>query len=127
MKQLQSGAKALHIVDDKNGTPTYTHDFANNVKVLLEHEYWGLYNMVCEGQTSRFEVAEEIVSILKLADKIKIIPVSSDHFKAEYYADRPPSERLVNQKLILRNLNIMRNWKTSLKEYLENDFIELLK
>ena len=42
----------LFVVDDKLGTPTYTIDFANNVKLLLESEVWGLYNLVCKGQTS---------------------------------------------------------------------------
>ena len=36
MKQIQSGNKELYIVNDKLGTPTYTHDFANNVKLLIE-------------------------------------------------------------------------------------------
>ncbi|MBN1820839.1 MAG: NAD(P)-dependent oxidoreductase, partial [Prolixibacteraceae bacterium] len=47
LKQIKSGKKSLFIVDDKLGTPTYTHDFALNVKALLEGEHWGLYNMVC--------------------------------------------------------------------------------
>jgi dTDP-4-dehydrorhamnose reductase len=127
MNQLKAGKKELYIVDDKNGTPTYTHDFAINVKMLLVKEYWGLYNMVCEGQTSRLEVAEEMLSILSLKDNVKIIPVSSDYYKTEYYADRPPSERLINQKLILRNLNVMRDWRISLREYIENAYSDLLR
>ena len=46
MGQLKDGKKELHIVEDKDGTPTFTHDFANNVNALLETEYWGIYNMV---------------------------------------------------------------------------------
>jgi dTDP-4-dehydrorhamnose reductase len=126
MKQIQADVSELHIVDDKDGTPTYTHDFAKNVKLLLQKEYWGLYNMVCEGQTSRLEVAEEILSILSLEDSIELIPVSSDYFKNEYYADRPPSERLLNRKLFLRDMNIMRDWKISLKEYLEQSYAEFI-
>ena len=41
MAQLKNGNKELFIVDDKLGTPTYTHDFAQNVKLLLENEFWG--------------------------------------------------------------------------------------
>jgi dTDP-4-dehydrorhamnose reductase len=120
MAQLKSGKRELFIVNDKDGTPTYTHDFARNVKLLLQKEYWGLYNMVCGGQTSRLEVAEEMISILGISDKIKIHPVSSDHFKTEYFAERPLCERLINRKLNNRNANIMRDWKVALKEYLDN-------
>lgn len=120
MKQLKEGKKELFIVDDKDGTPTYTHDFAENVKLLLEKEYWGLYNMVCGGQTSRYEVAEELLNILKIENKVKLTAVHSDYFKDVYFADRPPCERLVNRKLTIRNINIMRDWKIALREYIEN-------
>jgi dTDP-4-dehydrorhamnose reductase len=119
MQQLKAGKKELFVVDDKLGTPTYTHDFAHNVKLLLEKEFWGLYNMVCGGQTGRFEVATEMVKLLGLSDSVKVTPVSSDYFKKEYFAERPPSERLINRKLNLRGLNIMRDWRVSLKEYLD--------
>jgi dTDP-4-dehydrorhamnose reductase len=120
MKQLKNGKKELFIVDDKDGTPTYTHDFARNVKLLIEKEYWGLYNMVCGGQTSRFEVAEELISILQLKDKVRLTSVHSDYFSEIYFAERPPCERLVNRKLNVRGINIMRDWKVALKEYIED-------
>ena len=120
MRQIKDAKKELHIVNDKLGTPTYTHDFAKNVDALLKTEYWGLYNMVCEGVTSRLEVARELLNIIGLNKKIKIIEVTSDFFKKEYFAERPPSERLINTKLKLRGLNLMRDWRVALKEYLEN-------
>ncbi|MCK5505354.1 MAG: NAD(P)-dependent oxidoreductase [Thermodesulfovibrionia bacterium] len=126
MKQIKGGAKELFIVNDKLGTPTYTHDFAKNVKLLLEKEFWGLYNLVCKGATSRLDVAKELVSLLGLGDEIAVNEVSSDYFNKEYFADRPASERLVNKKLDLRGLNIMRDWKAALEEYLSNYYRDYL-
>jgi dTDP-4-dehydrorhamnose reductase len=120
MSQIKNGQKELFVVDDKLGTPTYTHDFATNVKLLLERELWGLYNMVCGGITGRLEVAQELISILGLEKIVSITPVKSDYFKKEYYADRPASERLLDTKLNLRKLNIMRDWKVCLREYVGN-------
>jgi len=120
MKQIKDGKSELFIVDDKDGTPTYTHDFAGNVRALLEKEYWGLYNMVCGGQTSRFEVAAELIKLLNLSDKVKLTPVGSDFFKEIYFAERPPCERLINRKLNIRNINMMRDWKEALKDYINN-------
>ncbi len=120
MKQIRDGKTELFIVDDKDGTPTYTHDFARNVKALIEKEYWGLYNMVCGGQTSRLEVATELIRLLDLKDKVKLTPVGSDYFKETYFAERPPCERLINRKLNIRGLNLMRDWRVALREYLEN-------
>lgn len=127
MKQIKEGKQELFIVNDKEGTPTYTHDFAKNVKLLLEKEFWGLYNMVCGGQTSRLEVAEELISLLKKKDTIKLNEVDSDYFSKEYFAERPPNERLINRKLDLRRINIMRDWKIALKEYLDNYYLDYLK
>ena len=120
MQQLKDGKKELFVVTDKMGTPTYTYDFALNVKLLLEKEFWGLYNMVCNGNTGRFEVAQEVVKVLGMEDEVKITPVDSDYWKKTYFADRPPSERLINKKLKFRGVNIMRDWRVCLKEYLEN-------
>jgi dTDP-4-dehydrorhamnose reductase len=127
MNQLKAGKKELFVVNDKDGTPTYTHDFAKNVKLLLQKEYWGLYNMVCGGETSRLEVAREMVELLGLKEKVQVNPVSSDYFNKEYFAERPPCERLINQKLNIRNVNIMRDWRVALKEYLDNYYEGYLK
>jgi dTDP-4-dehydrorhamnose reductase len=117
MKQLKGGARELNIVSDKLGTPTYTMDFAANVQALVDKEYWGLYNMVCEGTTGRVEVAKELVSVLGLSSSIRVNEVSSDFFKDTYFAPRPDSERLINRKLALRGVNLMRDWRVALKDY----------
>jgi dTDP-4-dehydrorhamnose reductase len=108
------------VVNDKDGTPTYTHDFARNVKALVGTEFWGLYNMVCGGQTSRFEVAGELLKQLGLDGKIKLNAVESSHFAKEYFAPRPDCERLVNSKLDLRGLNQMQDWRVALAQYLRD-------
>jgi dTDP-4-dehydrorhamnose reductase len=122
MKQLKDGAEELFVVDDKLGTPTYTVDFARNVELLLGKQFWGIYNMVCAGVTSRLEVAQYLVGALGLSDQVRITPVSSDHFAEEYFAARPPSERLITTKLDLRGLNVMRDWRVCLDEYLADAY-----
>ena len=120
MKQIKDGSKELFIVNDKDGTPTYTQDFALTVKELIKKEYWGLYNCVCGGQTGRLEVAIELVRLLGLSRAVKISSVDSEYFKEEYYAKRPASERLLTKKLELRGVNKMKDWKIALKEYIDN-------
>jgi dTDP-4-dehydrorhamnose reductase len=118
MAQLKGGASELKVVDDKLGTPTYTRDFAAQVKVLVEQELWGLYNMVCQGVTSRLEVAQYLVKALSKESQVTVSPVSSDYFVQEYFAPRPPSERLITKKLDLRRVNVMRDWRVCLDEYI---------
>jgi dTDP-4-dehydrorhamnose reductase len=119
LTQIKAGKRELYVVDDKDGTPTYTRDFAVTVMELLSKGYWGVFNTVCSGQTSRLEVARELVRIIGKDSEVQIHPVSSDFFKETYFAVRPASERLVTRKLDLRGLNRMQNWKEALKTYIE--------
>jgi dTDP-4-dehydrorhamnose reductase len=127
MSQIKAGSSELFVVDDKLGTPTYTIDFARNVDLLLGHELWGVYNMVCNGATGRLEVASHIVKTLGLENKVKVTPVPSEFFSKEYFAARPASERLISSKLNLRGLNIMRDWRVCLEEYLAEYYADYLK
>lgn len=125
-QQIISGKKELFVVDDKLGTPTYTLDFANSICKVIDTKLYGLYNQVCGGACSRYDVAVELVKLLGLTDSIEVAKVDSDHFKADYFAPRPPSEKLVNTKLNARGINYMRDWKVCLEEYAQ-EYVEDLK
>lgn len=116
-KQIRTGKKELFVINDKLGTPTYTIDFASQMFRVIETDWYGLYNMVCTGDASRYDVAEEFLKCLHLENKIKLTIVTSDYFKQEYFAPRPSSEKLIDLKLMQRGLLDMRDWKVCLAEY----------
>ena len=126
MKQLKEGKKQLFVVNDKDGTPTYTHDFAKTVKELIQTRHFGLYNLVCDGLTGRFDVAAHLLEILGKSEDVNLVPVSSEYFSQEYFAHRPASERLINKKLNLRGLNKMQSWEDALREYLRDYYKDYL-
>ena len=116
-QQIRNGVDELNVVDDKLGTPTYTFDFTIGIQTLIESDLYGLYNQVCGGSGSRYDVAIEFMRLMNLEDKIKLNRVTSDFFKEEYFAPRPESEKLLNTKLDARSLNVMRDWLICLNEY----------
>lgn len=116
-QQIKRGSDELFIVDDKLGTPTYTRSFAAGILKVVESGLYGLYNQVCGGDCSRYDVALEFVRLLGLDERVKVTKVSSDYFEAEYFAPRPASEKLINMKLEARQLNSMPHWKDALAEY----------
>lgn len=124
-KQIKSGSKELFVVEDKLGTPTYTKSFAQGIFNLLETDLYGLYNQVCGGDCSRYDAAVEFVNLLGLTEQVKVIKVSSEYFKNEYFAPRPASEKLVNMKLDARSVNSMPHWKEALSEYAEEYITDL--
>ena len=122
ISQLVSGRKSIHAVTDKLGTPSYTHDLARNLDLLLRMDATGTYNMVSNGFASRYDVAKEIVKILGYENQVKVAPVDSDYFSHTFFANRPHSENLVNERLTREGLNLMRPWQIALREYLERDY-----
>jgi dTDP-4-dehydrorhamnose reductase len=121
MKQIHSGVKELFVVDDKLGVPTYTKDFAKSILRHINEELpYGLYNMVSQGEASRYETAVAINDHLNLG--LTIHKVDSGYFKTEYFAPRPYSEKLINKSLNDLEKNYMRNWKVCLHEYLNEYF-----
>jgi len=125
LKQIRDGQKDIYAVDDKFGTPTYTKDFCKNLAQLIKTEYYGVYNMVCRGSASRYDIAKEIVKVLNYPD-INVHSVHSDYFAKTYPVNRPRSEMLDNFMLELRNLNQMRNWREIIAEYIEENFSEMI-
>ena len=121
MKQIKSGVKELNVVDDKLGVPTYTKDFALSILRHIEENLpYGLYNMVSQGEASRYETAIAINEYLNLG--LIINKVDSNFFKIEYFAPRPYSEKLINKSLNDLDRNYMREWKVCLYEYLNEYF-----
>jgi dTDP-4-dehydrorhamnose reductase len=121
LEQLFVGKKVIHAVDDKLGTPTYTHDFAMNLFRLLATKAYGTYHMVCEGSGSRFDVACELVRICR-RDDVVVHPVGSDFFKNDYFVPRPRSEIMENASLARLGINLMRPWRAALRDYVLRDY-----
>jgi dTDP-4-dehydrorhamnose reductase len=125
VEQLSAGAPTIYGVTDKFGTPTYTHDFARNLFALLNRDAFGTYHMVCKGTGTRFDVAKEIVDICGYDADVR--PVDSSFFAERFFVPRPRSEMLHNQGLENLNINLMRDWRVALREYLERDYRDYLR
>lgn len=123
-RQLVAGSRTLHVVTDKLGSPTYTHDFARGLLEVARSGRYGTYNMVGEGPASRYDVAVELVRLLGLADEVDVVPTTSDYFAKDYFAERPRSEQLSNDRLRDRGLGPMRPWREALADYAEEFAID---
>jgi len=126
-KQLFGRARVIHGVTDKVGTPTYTHDFAMNLFALLDREAYGTYHMVCKGWGTRFDVAKEIVQICGLQDEVEVKPVDSSFFETQFWGRRPDCEMLRNKGLEALGINLMRDWRVALADYLHLEYANLIK
>lgn len=118
ISQLKSGKKDIFALEDKLGVPCYTYDLARSIYYLLDQDLYGLYHGACEGNSSRYDVAEHMLHCLDTDGNIKLHKVTSDFFKKDYFAPRPYSEQLVNTALKQINPALTRDWRVCLEEYL---------
>jgi len=95
---------------DKQGSPTWTKDFAAAAFELLEKGESGIVHLANTGQATRFDYVSEI---LKLAGKRNPVrAVDSGHFPRT--APVPDDERLASTRI-----HPLRDWREALKEYLQ--------
>lgn len=102
----------IRAVNDKIGSPTYAKDLINGIKKLLAADKKGIYHLSDKGVCSRYDVAVEIVRILK--PDIKVLPVDSSQFKLD--ATRTRSEAMISKE------DLTRPWKEALEEYLMTEW-----
>lgn len=98
----------LKVVDDQIGSPTWTVDLSNAIIDLIEEESeYGIYHLCSRGETSWYNFAKEIFEQLEL--EVNLIPCKTNEFPRK--AKRPKYS-------VLENEGLARNWKNSLKDYL---------
>jgi dTDP-4-dehydrorhamnose reductase len=100
--------KEIKAVNDKFGSPTYAKDLIEGIKELLRTEQKGIYHVANKGESSRYDVASYIVSVLN--PSVKVVPVDSSYFNLD--------AKRVNSEAIETRVDFMRDWRSALKEYL---------
>ena len=115
--------KVLQVVNDQIGSPTYTLDLAQAIKILLSTvnskasaNLYGIYHITNSGSCSWHEFAQEIISIKQL--HTRILPITS--LESMYPAQRPGMSVLDNSKLMLTFKLRLRPWKEALRHFLQN-------
>lgn len=116
-KRYLEGLKVNTIYSDDSqiGNPTYVGNLSNQIELLLKENLYGLFNCVDDAQqVSRYDYVKTIIDLFNLPCKVDVAP------KGMYRRVAPVSqnESAVNYKLQLLKKNVMKNWKISLKDYI---------
>lgn len=113
---LDQGQERIEVVDDLVGSPTYTLDLAEALKVLLKKDAWGIYHISNSGQCSWYELAREVLNLMG-KDKVELVPISSADLTRP--ARRPIFSVLSKEKFERDTGMKMRPWQEALAEYLK--------
>ncbi len=116
MLRLGAVGRALRVVDDQVGCPTYATDLARAIMVLLERgvEGFEIYNYCGGGHTTWYGFAREIFR--QAGMNVDIIPVSTSEYGAR--APRPAYSVLDCSKIESLGATV-RPWDESLKACLK--------
>ncbi len=107
----------LKVVDDEVGSPTWTMDIARQTKAVLQNDLSGLFHCSSEGEVSRYGFACEIFD--RLSWEIDVKPCDSGEFTRQ--GSRPRRSTLENQRLKEAGVNLMRDYRLALDEYLKHN------
>lgn len=119
MIKVAKDGKPLRVVDDQIVAPTPTDDLARQIMLILEHKApAGLYHAVSHGQCSWYEFAKTALELSGVPHTIE--PVPSTVYAAP--AKRPNYSVLDNARLRSLGLDIMRDWRESLRDFVAKKY-----
>jgi dTDP-4-dehydrorhamnose reductase len=107
--------KALSIVNDQIGSPTYTVDLSEAIFVLLQGDTRGVFHVANRDTCSWYTYGQTILKLSGM-DRVKVVPISSKEFGRS--AIRPPYSVLSCQKLKKVTGMTMRPWSEALKDFI---------
>lgn len=115
MLRLGKQNKAVKVVNDQIGSPTYTVDLAVLLCDMLEIDRYGIYHASNEGFCSWYDFACEIFRAAGM-DEVEVTPVSSGEFPSK--AARPKNSRLSKDKLEANGFGRLPVWQDAVKRYI---------
>jgi dTDP-4-dehydrorhamnose reductase len=120
----QSGEDAppLRVVADQVGNPTWTVDVVAQTARIMDGDLRGTYHATAEGEVSWYDLARDVFDTMSMP--VRITGCSTEEYLRA--AVRPWRSSLENKALNKVGMNVMRDYRQALKEYLEQYARELL-
>lgn len=105
--------KTMEVPNNQYAAPTSAKELAKVIRYFIDNEEYGLYHVVCPGSCSRYEFARTILEYSGKAGELDLYPVVIED------SARPIYSVLDNMMLRLTGIEEPKEWKTALKEYLD--------
>lgn len=105
--------KTMEVPNNQYAAPTSAKELAKVIRYFIDNEEYGLYHVVCPGSCSRYEFARTILEYSEKAGELDLYPVVIED------SARPTYSVLDNMMLRLTGIEEPKEWKTALKEYLD--------
>lgn len=115
MLRLAQEREELGVVNDQQGSPTYTGDLAIAVSRLIQTQAYGTYHLTNRGSCTWYEFALEIFKQAGV-NGIQVNPITTEELNRP--APRPKYSVMDNYIWRLQGFKPLRNYTEALREYL---------
>jgi dTDP-4-dehydrorhamnose reductase len=107
-------AAPLQVVNDQMGNPTWTYDIVRQTDEILKRGLFGVFHSSSEKTASWFDFTKAVFDELQMP--VKIEPCTSEQFPRP--AVRPKYSVMENLRLKQGGINLMREYRTALHEFI---------
>jgi dTDP-4-dehydrorhamnose reductase len=104
----------IRVVGDQIVAPTYTHDLAEKLALLVRTGRYGIYHITNSGKCSWYDFAKKIFELTKISVRLEKASTAEFHSKA----NRPAFSVLENKNMQKAGIGGMRSWDKALEAYL---------
>ncbi|MCC3646355.1 dTDP-4-dehydrorhamnose reductase [Cytobacillus oceanisediminis] len=121
VKTMLNNAKknrAVKVVNDQIGSPTYVNDLADTIRLLLDKKS-GIYHVSNTGSCSWFEFARAIYQEAGYNPDL-VLPIKTEDYNA--LASRPKYSILGHEALEKEKIMTLRPWNEALKDFIRKEF-----
>lgn len=113
--RLAAERESLSFVDDQVGSPTFTQDLADMIRLLAVDRRSGVHHVTNAGVVSWYEFVRDIV-VAAGRDPDMVRPISTTDLDPPRPAPRPPNSALDNAAIRLAGITPMRHYRSALDE-----------
>ncbi len=112
------GAKGpIYANASQTGSPTYVKDCARTLLELIADDCVGVYNVVNDGNVSRFDYVKQIAQFS--GSICEVFPVAASEFKRR--ADVSENEAAISYRMRFEGRPQLRAWQEALAEYMREN------
>ena len=105
--------REIKVVHDQFGSPTWSYRLAEQIATVLDADVNGLFHATSEGHCTWYELATTFLDEMEVSNAF--VPCTTRDYPTP--AERPANSILENQRLKDEGLNIMRDWRADLIQF----------
>ena len=110
---LADPEREIKVVHDQFGSPTWSYQLAEQIEKVMDADQNGIFHATSEGYCTWYELATTFLGEMAIPNGF--IPCTTRDYPTP--AERPANSILENQRLKDGGLNIMRDWRADLVQF----------